>query len=50
MQITFQQSYAWKIIEQHSPRLRYLDMVCFTLETDTYVNEVRSLVAVLFRQ
>jgi HD-like signal output (HDOD) protein len=43
MQITFQQSYAWKI-------MRYLDMVCFTLETDTYVNEVRSLVAVLFRQ
>jgi len=50
MQITFQQSYAWKIIEQYSPRLRYLDLVCFTLETDTYVNEVRSLVAVLFRQ
>lgn len=49
MQITFQKSPAWPIIEKSSPQLRHLDMVCFTLETEAYVNEVRTLVSVLFR-
>jgi hypothetical protein len=31
------------------PRIRSLDMVCLTLEIESYVKEVRALVAVLFR-
>jgi HD-like signal output (HDOD) protein len=39
---------AWKIISGSSSRVRALDMVCFTLEVEAYVNEVRNLVSVLF--
>jgi HD-like signal output (HDOD) protein len=46
---TLQDEPAWKIVAAASPRLRNLDMVCFTLETESYVKEVRTLVSVLFR-
>ena len=47
--ITLQDEPAWKIVSAQSPRLRNLDMVCFTLEIESYVKEVRTLVSVLFR-
>ena len=47
--LIIQQEPAWKIIAAESPRLRYLDMVCFTLEMDAYASEVRTLVSVLFQ-
>ncbi len=47
--ISLQEGAAWGIISGQSPRLRHLDMVCFTLDIEAYVNEVRSLVSVLFR-
>jgi HD-like signal output (HDOD) protein len=47
--VTLQNGAAWTIIEENSPRIPYLDMVCFTLEIEAYVNEVRTLVSVLFR-
>jgi HD-like signal output (HDOD) protein len=47
--VTLQDEPAWKIIAAHSPRLATLDMVCFTLEIESYVKEVRTLVSVLFR-
>jgi len=47
--ITLQDEPAWQIIAAQSPRLDRLDMVCFTLELESYVKEVRTLVSVLFR-
>jgi HD-like signal output (HDOD) protein len=47
--VTLQDEIAWKIISAESPRLRALDMLCFTLEIESYVKEVRTLVSVLFR-
>lgn len=44
-----QQEPAWKIIAAQSPRVRYLDMVCFSMELDAYAGEVRTLVSVLFQ-
>lgn len=44
-----EQEPAWKIIAENSSHARELDLVCFTLEIEAYVNEVRSLVSVLFR-
>jgi HD-like signal output (HDOD) protein len=49
LSVTFQDQVAWKIIAAGSPRIRTLDMVCFTLEIESYVKEVRTLVSVLFR-
>jgi HD-like signal output (HDOD) protein len=49
IQVTLQDEPAWKIVTANSPRLRNLDMVCFTLEIEGYVKEVRALVSVLFR-
>jgi hypothetical protein len=46
---TLQEEPAWKIVAANTPRLRNLDMVCFTLEIESYVKEVRTLVSVLFR-
>ena len=28
--------------------MKYLDIACFTMEIEAYVNEVRSLVSILF--
>jgi HD-like signal output (HDOD) protein len=47
--VTLEDEVAWKIITAKSPRIRALDMVCFTLEIEGYVKEVRTLVSVLFR-
>jgi len=47
--VTLQDNIAWKIIAAKSPRIRALDMVRFTLEIESYVKEVRTLVSVLFR-
>jgi len=49
IEVTLQDEPAWKIIADQSPRLQKLDMVCFTLEIESYVKEVRALVSVLFR-
>ena len=49
IEVTLQNEPAWKIVSANSPRLRNLDMVCFTLEIESYVKEVRALVSVLFR-
>ncbi len=46
---TLQDEPAWEIIAAQSPRLRDLDLVRFTLEIESYVKEVRTLVSVLFR-
>lgn len=47
--VTLEDEVAWKIIAAKSQRIRSLDMVCFTLEIESYVKEVRALVSVLFR-
>jgi HD-like signal output (HDOD) protein len=47
--VSLQEGPAWEIISSRSPRLRHIDMVCFTLDIDAFVNEVRSLVSALFR-
>jgi hypothetical protein len=47
--VTLQDEVAWKIISAQSARLQALDMVCFTLEIESYAKEVRALVSVLFR-
>jgi HD-like signal output (HDOD) protein len=47
--VTLQDEPAWNIIASQSPRLRNLDMVCFTLEIESYIKEVRTLVSVLFQ-
>jgi HD-like signal output (HDOD) protein len=47
--VTFEDNVAWKIIAAGTSRIRTLDMVCFTLEIESYVKEVRALVSVLFR-
>jgi putative nucleotidyltransferase with HDIG domain len=47
--VTLQDEVAWKIISNQSPRLQSFDMVRFTLEVESYVKEVRTLVSVLFR-
>ncbi len=47
--VNLQEEPAWKILAAHSPRIHSLDMACFTLETESYMKEVRSLVSVLFR-
>jgi HD-like signal output (HDOD) protein len=49
LEVSLQDEPAWKIIAAQSPRLRSLDLVCFTLEIESYVKEVRTLVSVLFR-
>jgi HD-like signal output (HDOD) protein len=49
IEISLQDEPAWKIIAAHSPRVQTLDMVCLTLEIESYVKEVRTLVSVLFR-
>jgi hypothetical protein len=49
LMITLQDEIAWRILCPQSPRLRALDMVCFTLEIESYIKEVRTLVSVLFR-
>jgi HD-like signal output (HDOD) protein len=49
IEVTLQDEPAWKIIAAQSPRLQNLDMVCFTLEIESYIKEVRTLVSVLFR-
>lgn len=49
IEVSLQDQPAWKIIAAHSPRVNTLDMVCFTLESESYVKEVRTLVSVLFR-
>jgi putative nucleotidyltransferase with HDIG domain len=46
---TLQEEPAWKIISSHSLRMQDFDMVRFTLEVESYVKEVRTLVSVLFR-
>jgi len=40
---------AWKVLAAHSPGLNSLDMACFATEIESYVQEVRTLVSVLFR-
>lgn len=47
--VTLEEEPAWAIMREHLPRLQSLDMVCFTLEIQSYVKEVRTLVSVLFR-
>jgi HD-like signal output (HDOD) protein len=47
--VTLEYEAAWKIISTLSPRMATLDMVRFTLEIESYVREVRTLVSVLFR-
>jgi HD-like signal output (HDOD) protein len=47
--IALQDEPAWKIISAHSPRVKSLDLVRLTLETESYMQEVRTLVSVLFR-
>jgi HD-like signal output (HDOD) protein len=47
--VTLEDGPAWKIIAAQSPRLASLDMLCFTLENESYAKEVRTLVSVLFR-
>jgi HD-like signal output (HDOD) protein len=49
IEINLQDEPAWKILAANSPRIQSLDMVCFTLEIESYVKEVRALVSVLFR-
>ncbi len=49
IQVTLQEEYAWKVIAAQSPRFRTLDMACFTMEIESYVKEVRTLISVLFR-
>ena len=49
IEVSLQDEPAWKILAAQSPRIRSLDMVCLTLEIESYVKEVRALVAVLFR-
>lgn len=49
IEVSLQDEPAWKILAAHLPRMRSLDMVCLTLEIESYVKEVRALVAVLFR-
>jgi HD-like signal output (HDOD) protein len=49
LEVSLQDEVAWKIISAQSPRIREFDMVCFTLEIESYVKEVRTLVSVLFR-
>ena len=46
--VTLEEEPAWRIIGEHSPRVKYLDIACFTMEIEAYVNEVRSLVSALF--
>src|SRR6266511_3037867 len=40
---------AWKVLAVHSPGLNSLGMACFATEIESYVQEVRTLVLVLFR-
>ncbi len=47
--VNLQEEPAWEILAAHSPRIHSLDMARFTLETESYMKEVRSLVSVLFR-
>jgi HD-like signal output (HDOD) protein len=49
IEVSLQDEPAWKILAAQSPRIQTLDMVCLTLEIESYVKEVRALVAVLFR-
>ena len=49
IEVSLQDEPAWKIIAARSPRIQAFDMVCFTLEIESYVKEVRALVSVLFR-
>jgi HD-like signal output (HDOD) protein len=46
--VNIQEEPAWKIISASSPHVHALDMVCFTLEVEAHVNEVRNLVSFLF--
>jgi hypothetical protein len=49
LEVSLQDEVSWKIISAQSPHIREFDMVCFTLEIESYVKEVRTLVSVLFR-
>lgn len=49
IEISLQDEPAWKILAAQSPRIQSIDMVCLTLEIESYVKEVRALVSVLFR-
>jgi HD-like signal output (HDOD) protein len=49
IEITLQEEAAWNVLATQSPHFRQLDMVRFTLEVESYVKEVRTLVSVLFR-
>ena len=49
MDVSLQEEPAWKVLAAQSPRLNSLDMACFNVEIQSYVQEVRTLVSVLFR-
>jgi len=49
LQLTLQDELAWKILSPQCPSVQSLDVVGFTIETETYVKEVRNLISVLFR-
>lgn len=49
IEIKLEEEIAWSVIEAESPRIQAIDMVRFTLEIESYVKEVRTLVSVLFR-
>lgn len=49
IEVSLQDEPGWKILAAHSPRIQAIDMVCLTLEIESYVKEVRALVSVLFR-
>ena len=49
IEVRLQDEPSWKVIAKHSPRVQSLDLVCLTLELESYVKEVKGLVSVLFR-
>ena len=49
LEVRLQEEPAWNVLASYSPRVHSLDMTCFTLEIESYVQEVRTLVSVLFR-
>jgi len=49
IKVILQAEPAWDILAVQTPRLRALDMEVFTMETQSYAKEVRTLVSVLFR-
>ena len=49
LEIRLPEEPAWRVLEAHSPCFGSLDMTRFATETESYLQEVRTLVSVVFR-